>query len=81
MAIDAMRKAYASDEVREMIESRMKAIRDWNTREANAIEQGLAKGLAQGLAEGKAEVARKLKEKGMDNAAILEITGVDPDLL
>ena len=40
MALDAMRRACASDEVREMIELRKKAMRDEATRMERARDEG-----------------------------------------
>lgn len=88
MAFEAMNKAYARDEVRELIEARLKA--EWDeasrlgaaTRQglAEGREQGLAEGRAEGLAEGKAEglreVAWRMRELGMDLETIFTATGV-----
>ncbi|MEW6281023.1 MAG: hypothetical protein AB1758_20585 [Candidatus Eremiobacterota bacterium] len=40
MALDSMRRALAGDEVREMLEARMQAIRDDATRLECALQQG-----------------------------------------
>lgn len=53
MALDGMKKAYARDEVRELIEARLKAEWDEASRLGDATRKGLAEGLAQGLAEGR----------------------------
>lgn len=45
MAVDSMRKAYARDEVREMIEAREKAERDEVSRLHNARQEGRQEGL------------------------------------
>ncbi len=47
MAVDSMRKAYARDEVREMIEAREKAERDEVSRLRHAERKGLEQGLRQ----------------------------------
>ena len=93
MALDAMKRAYASDEVRELIEFRKKALNDEATRMARARRQGLAEGRAEGRAEGieqgkvvgKAvglqEAARKLLEQGMDRETVLRMLGLPPETL
>ena len=40
------------------------------------LEQGLAQGLEQGLTQGKEQMARKLKELGVDIAAIAQSSGL-----
>lgn len=45
MAVDSMRRAYARDEVREMIEAREKAERDEVSRLNNARQEGRQEGL------------------------------------
>jgi len=77
MAINVMRKAYATDEVREEMELRLKALRDFNSR----VAQERAEGKAEGKAEAQLELARKLKAKGMDAATIEELSGVDASRL
>ncbi len=59
MALDAMRKAQASYEVRELIEMRMKAQHDEATRLEDALlkgrQEGRQEGLGQGLQQGRQE--------------------------
>ena len=59
MAIDGMRKAYARDDIRAMIEAQEKAERDRISMMGAARRQGLAEGreagLELGIAEGRAE--------------------------
>ena len=78
MAIDSMRKAYATDEVKEMLEMRLKAQWDYNSRLASDLAEARAEGEAKGKAEERLELAKKLKARGIDAASILELTGVDP---
>ncbi|MBN9419245.1 MAG: Rpn family recombination-promoting nuclease/putative transposase, partial [Candidatus Eremiobacteraeota bacterium] len=65
MAFEAMNKAYARDEVRELIEARLKAEWDEASRLGAATRQGLAEGREQGLAEGKAEGLAAGKAEGL----------------
>lgn len=46
---------------------------------AEGRAEGRAQGRAEGRAEGVASVARSMKAKGMDAAAISELTGMDID--
>ena len=77
MAIEEMRKAYATDEVKVMMEERLKALRDYNSGIANALAEGEERGEAKGQAKAQLEMAKKLEAKGMDDASILEVTGVN----
>ena len=77
MALDAMRKAYAIDEVREMIDLQDKALRD----EATVVEHAKEQGIEQGRREGALDIARKMLANGMDRATVLSITGLRPDEL
>jgi len=87
MAFDAMNNAYATDDVRELIEGRLRAEWDENTRLKHALTKGeaigLAKGEAVGLAKGKAttnaENARKMADRGIDAETIFEVTGIRID--
>ncbi|MEW6284296.1 MAG: Rpn family recombination-promoting nuclease/putative transposase [Candidatus Eremiobacterota bacterium] len=64
MALDSMRKACASDEVREMVEMRMKALRDEATRLEHALEEGLKKGIEKGIEKGLEKGLEKGREEG-----------------
>ncbi|MEW6281376.1 MAG: Rpn family recombination-promoting nuclease/putative transposase [Candidatus Eremiobacterota bacterium] len=77
MALDAMRKACASDEVRELIELRMKALRDEATRLEGAIERALEKGRDEGREEGREEGRRAL----LETAQRMREAGLAPDLI
>ena len=58
MAVDSMRKAYARDEVRELIEAREKAERDQLSRLHQARKEGRAEGREEGREEGRQEGLR-----------------------
>jgi len=89
MALDAMKRAYATDEVRQLIEFREKALHDEATRLARArregltegIEKGIEKGLKKGRIEGLQEAARKLLDQGMDRETVLRMLGLPPEAL
>ncbi len=64
MAIDAMRKAYAQDEIRAVIEAQEKAKRDEISRISFAERKGREEGLEEGLEKGREQQQR---------ASVLEI--------
>jgi predicted transposase/invertase (TIGR01784 family) len=72
MAVDSMRKAYARDDVREMIEAREKADRDELSRLHHARKQGLQQGLQQGLRQ----AAIGMVKAGLSQAQIKTALGV-----
>lgn len=67
-----MRKAYARDEVRELIEAREKARRDYISGLSTAREEGLE----QGLKKGCEEVAERMLGLGLDLELISQATGL-----
>ena len=66
MAIDSMRKAYARDEIREMIEAREKAERDHISRLRHAERVGLEMGHQKGLEQGREQG----RQEGLKTAAV-----------
>lgn len=80
MAIESMQKAYARDEIRELIKDREKARRDYLSGLDEAARQGEAKGRAEGHAEGRLEerkeVARQMLLRELDPALIFQVTGL-----
>ena len=79
MAIDSMRKAYAVDEVREMILAREKAERDYLSGIHEAREEGLEEGREQGLDQGLRQVALRMLASGLAREQIQELTGASPE--
>lgn len=75
MALDSMRRAYASDEVREMVEMRLKAQHDEASRLYEARQEGLQEGESRALSS----VARRMLEAGADWEAITRLTGLGPE--
>jgi len=69
MAINSMRKAYARDEIRELIEAREKAERDEISRLHHARKEGLQEGRQEGRQEGLQEGFR-LAALGMASAGL-----------
>ena len=68
MALDAMNKAYATDEVRELIDARLKAEWDENTRVRAAVKKGVAKGLAEAVEKAVEEAVEKAVEEAVEKA-------------
>ena len=76
MALESMRRAYAKDPVRELIEAREKAERDELNRLHTARLEGLVEGKLEGKLEGMLEMARKLLAAGVDRQAVMEAAGL-----
>ncbi len=66
MAIKAYRQVSASEEVRELLEFRMKAERDEATRLSRARKEGRQEGRQEGREQGKLEAARRMLAAGVD---------------
>jgi len=77
MAVEALRKARSSDQVRELIEFRMKADRD----EATRLERARLQGLEQGRQEALVQTIRRMRAAGATVEEIRRLTGLDPDEL
>ena len=78
MALESMRKAQASDEVRELIEMRLKAQHDEATRLYYARQEGRQEGLQEGRREMQVQTARQMLEAGLDWDSITRFTGIAP---
>ncbi len=79
MALNAMRQARASDQVRELIELRRKASHEWATSMEQAHLEGLEKGVEKGRKEGVCEMARRMRREGMASDVISRLTGLSPE--
>lgn len=77
MALDSMRRARASDEVRELIEARRRAEHELATRLEQATEEGRAAGRDAALQE----TARRLIAAGVDPATVVDTTGLPPEVV
>ncbi|MFN8611337.1 MAG: Rpn family recombination-promoting nuclease/putative transposase [Vulcanimicrobiota bacterium] len=83
MALESLRRAYAKDPIRELIEAREKAERDdlnriYTARLEGKLE-GKLEGRLEGKLEGKLEVARNMLAAGMDRETVLRTTGLSED--
>ncbi len=65
-----------NDELRILAELREKAIRDEKSLKEGYYNDGKLDGLKQGLEQKNKEIAKKLKEKGLSNDFIIEITNL-----
>lgn len=75
MALNEMNQAYATDEVRDLIELRLKAQRDEQWRLHNATQRGLE----LGHSEAQKTIAHNLAEQGVDPETIFRATGIRPE--
>ena len=64
------------EETRRLAELREKAIRDELAAIAQAREEGISDGISKGISQGIIKVARRMLEKKMDIALIMEMTGL-----
>ncbi|MBI4867912.1 MAG: Rpn family recombination-promoting nuclease/putative transposase [Candidatus Wallbacteria bacterium] len=93
MAVQAMRKAYARSDVREMMELLNKADHDWATRLETAEMRGLEKGLEKGRQEGRqegmekgsetatVEIAKRMLHAGLPLETVEQVTGMSREKL
>ena len=68
--------AALSAEERLQYDYDIKKARDYKEEMRAARDEGLQKGIAEGRAEERLSIARSMKEKGLDTATILSITGI-----
>ncbi len=78
MALKAYRQVSASEEVREMLEFRMKAERDEATRLSRARKEDREQGLEQGRLRGKIEAAQRMLAAGFDLQTVCEALELTP---
>ena len=64
------------EETRRLAELREKAIRDELAAIAQARDEGKSEGISLGIIQDKIEIAKKMFEKQIDIALIMEITGL-----
>lgn len=75
-ALEQLRRASASEQVREILELRRKAEHDEATRLERAQNEGIELGVEKGRQESLRETALKMRDAGMDAETILKITGL-----
>ncbi|MFA5508329.1 MAG: hypothetical protein WC423_23090 [Vulcanimicrobiota bacterium] len=81
MAIETMQKAYARDEVRELIQAREKARMDYESGLATALRKGREEGREEGREKGREEVALQMLKCQTDRAFIMQVTGLSEEQL
>ena len=72
MALDKMHKAYAIDEVRDLMMAHEKWEHDWATR----MEESHLQGQLQGRLEEREDLARKCVREGLPLDTVVRITGL-----
>lgn len=77
---EAAEIAKFSPEERDAYEDSLKYYRDLknvvDTSREEGIQEGIEKGIEKGIEQRNVEIVRKMKEKGMSNAEIAELTGL-----
>lgn len=76
MAIESLKKAYARDEVREMIKAREKARRDYLSSIEYATQKGIEQGIEQERERKGREVARRMLAMGLTEEQVRQATGL-----
>lgn len=87
LGLDGVRAVSASAEVGEMVDVRMKALRDQATRLERARQEGFQQGFLEGFREGfqegfqeaRREVAQRMLEAGIGPETIVDMTGIRPE--
>ncbi len=81
MAVAAMRRASASEQVRELIEARMKAKRNWASLVDDAERRGREQGLEQGREQGREEAREQARQRLLEAARQMRQAGVPIDTI
>ena len=71
---------YTPQELREYEASKI-AYRDIKNSVDTAMREGIAEGMEKGMEKKSLEIANKMLTKGMDEATVMEITGLSEEML
>ncbi len=71
---------YTPQELREYEASKI-AYRDIKNSVDTAKREGIAKGMEKGMEKKSLEIAKKMLTKGMDEATVMEITGLSAEMI
>ena len=71
---------FTPQEMREYETSKM-AYRDIKNSVDTAKREGIAEGMEKGMEKKSHEIAKKMLTKGMDEATVMEITGLSAELI
>ena len=73
-------KRYTPQELREYEASKI-AYRDIKNSVDTAKREGIAEGMEKGMEKKSLEIAKKMLTKGMDEATVMEITGLSAQMI
>ena len=79
-AISAVDRMFDEDE-RAVYEVRMQALADVESKIASAEQKGLEKGREEGSRDAAKAIARNLLNKGLDQATVIEMTGLPEEVI
>lgn len=71
---------YTPQELREYEASKI-AYRDIKNSVDTAKREGIAEGMEKGIEKKSLEIAKKMLTKGMDEATVMEITGLSAEMI
>ena len=71
---------YTPQELREYEASKI-AYRDIKNSVDTAKREGIAEGMEKGMEKKSLEIAKKMLTKGMDEATVMEITGLSAEMI
>ena len=80
MRMRQVEERYTPQELRECEACKI-AYRDINNSVDTAKREGIAEGMAKGMEKKSHEIAKKMLTKGMDEATVMEITGLSAELI
>lgn len=79
-AVEILRAASQDPETRRLYEMRQKALKDYNSMKAGALEEGMQEGIKEGreigIQEAKTDIAKRMIEKGLEVEQIVNFTGL-----
>lgn len=80
MRMRQVEERYIPQELREYEASKI-AYRDIKNFVDTAKREGIAEGMEKGMEKKSLEIAKKMLTKGMDEATVMEITGLSAELI
>ena len=80
MRIRQVEERYTPQELRECEACKI-AYRDINNSVDTAKREGIAEGMEKGMEKKSHEIAKKMLTMGMDEATVMEITGLSAELI
>ena len=80
MRMRQVEERYTPQELREYEASKI-AYRDIKNSVDTAKREGIAEGMEKGMEKKSLEIAKKMLTKGMDEATVMEITGLSAEMI